>query len=309
MRNLNFTKILMSALLACSVMFVSCDEDEETLTAPEAGFTSSVDGKTVTLTNSTVGEEVTYLWDFGDGNTSTEESTSHTFEANGAYVIKLTATNEGGEDDSSEAFEIINIKIDGDFTEWEEIASPYSYTEEESGTIADMKVENLNNNKLYIYLKLTSDFGGVVNMFFDADNDSTTGHNHYLWSGTETTGFEYLIDGSLISTGDATIYADNLEGLNTDWCWTPFVDDACPWPPIPVVEAGTGSEIFSVSDAVVEGEYTHVEFSIDLDKFEGVSTEAVTFGMTDVNNITWSGYFGHIPATGDGIAAYTHVFK
>ncbi len=39
----------------------------------------------------------TYFWDFGDGNTSTEQNPSHTFETNGMFEVVLTVSNECGE--------------------------------------------------------------------------------------------------------------------------------------------------------------------------------------------------------------------
>ncbi|PKQ67136.1 hypothetical protein BZG01_08535 [Labilibaculum manganireducens] len=42
--------------------------------------------------NSTDGE--TYLWDFGDGSTSTEENPLHTYDTAGSFTVSLTATND-----------------------------------------------------------------------------------------------------------------------------------------------------------------------------------------------------------------------
>ncbi len=42
------------------------------------------------------GYPTTYLWDFGDGTTSTGSSTSHAYAAPGVYYVNLTATNAGG---------------------------------------------------------------------------------------------------------------------------------------------------------------------------------------------------------------------
>lgn len=36
-------------------------------------------------------------WDFGDGNTSTEETPTHTYEKSGSYTVKLTVSGPGGE--------------------------------------------------------------------------------------------------------------------------------------------------------------------------------------------------------------------
>ena len=39
---------------------------------------------------------VSWLWDFGDGTTSTEENPTHTFAANGFYFVHLTVTGSNG---------------------------------------------------------------------------------------------------------------------------------------------------------------------------------------------------------------------
>jgi PKD repeat protein len=62
---------------------------------PTASFTTVVDGLRVTFTNtSTFGQ--TYLWEFGDGTTSTAVNPVHTYAQDGFYRVRLTATNANG---------------------------------------------------------------------------------------------------------------------------------------------------------------------------------------------------------------------
>lgn len=67
---------------------------------PIPGFSFTVNGNTVTFTNTTDNANgigpVSYLWDFGDGSTSTEANPVHTYAINGSYTVKLTATNDCG---------------------------------------------------------------------------------------------------------------------------------------------------------------------------------------------------------------------
>jgi parallel beta-helix repeat protein len=69
---------------------------------PVAGFTaSSFSGQapfTVTFTEypSVSGTITSYLWDFGDGTTSTDQNPSHTYTKGGNYTVKLTVTGPGG---------------------------------------------------------------------------------------------------------------------------------------------------------------------------------------------------------------------
>lgn len=57
-----------------------------------ANFTSTQNGLTATFTN-TSSNAGTYLWDFGDGMTSTETNPVHTYATPGAYIVTLSATN------------------------------------------------------------------------------------------------------------------------------------------------------------------------------------------------------------------------
>ncbi|NUQ25779.1 MAG: PKD domain-containing protein [Saprospiraceae bacterium] len=90
------------------IVLVHYDDPAQTppipLPAPAAGFTAVVDGLTVTLTNTST-NGLSYLWEFGDGNTSTATNPTHTYATGGIYNIKLTATNNAGSSSASqEAF-------------------------------------------------------------------------------------------------------------------------------------------------------------------------------------------------------------
>lgn len=62
--------------------------------APTASYSESAAGLTVTFTNlSTSGAGSTYLWDFGDGNTSTLSDPTHTYAIDGTYTVCLTVAD------------------------------------------------------------------------------------------------------------------------------------------------------------------------------------------------------------------------
>lgn len=69
-------------------------------TPPEAIFDSSAQGCPplhVQFNNYSTNSS-SYYWEFGDGNTSSEHSPSHTYNISGNYNVKLTVTGPGGED-------------------------------------------------------------------------------------------------------------------------------------------------------------------------------------------------------------------
>jgi PKD repeat protein len=98
--------VWLAEVLFVSLTVVSCKKDK----AKEviSGFTYAVDAtdfKKVTFTNVSTGH-TSVSWDFGDGSTSTENNPVHTYAAVGAYVVKLTATNADGSDQSQQTVTI-----------------------------------------------------------------------------------------------------------------------------------------------------------------------------------------------------------
>ncbi len=71
------------------------DEPEIMGSVPTVGFSFMVSGTEVSFTNNS-NNATSYFWDFGDGNTSSEENPVHVYAAEGTYEVTLNATNENG---------------------------------------------------------------------------------------------------------------------------------------------------------------------------------------------------------------------
>lgn len=52
--------------------------------------------------------ESSHLWDFGDGTTSTLENPTHKYSAPGMYSVKLTVTNECGQDQTTKTITVVD---------------------------------------------------------------------------------------------------------------------------------------------------------------------------------------------------------
>jgi serine protease len=64
---------------------------------PTAGFTYTTSDLTATFTDTSTdsdGSVVSWIWDFGDGTTSTAQNPSHTYAAGGTYSVILTVTDD-----------------------------------------------------------------------------------------------------------------------------------------------------------------------------------------------------------------------
>ncbi|PWL37807.1 hypothetical protein DKG77_13615 [Flagellimonas aquimarina] len=97
---------------------------------PSAGFDavqSEINFLEYTFTNSSTGA-VNYEWDFGDGNTSTEESPTHVYAEAAEYTVTLTAINESNL--STELSKTINIlaPVTADFTSQVDAGDYRTYT-------------------------------------------------------------------------------------------------------------------------------------------------------------------------------------
>ncbi len=81
-----------------------------------ADFTFSIaSGGVVTFTNAST-NATGYTWDFGDGNTSADESPTYTYTQNGDFDVTLTATNgAGASDDTTQTVTIVLAPV-SDFT-------------------------------------------------------------------------------------------------------------------------------------------------------------------------------------------------
>ncbi len=68
--------------------------------APVAAFTATpltgVAPLSVTFSNQSTGQVTSWLWDFGDGTTSTAQSPTHVYSSAGSYLPRLTAAGPGG---------------------------------------------------------------------------------------------------------------------------------------------------------------------------------------------------------------------
>ena len=72
---------------------------------PVAGFTAVstniCENGSITFTDQSTNSPTSWLWDFGDGQTSGVQNPSHTYTTAGTYTVSLTATNTGGSNTST----------------------------------------------------------------------------------------------------------------------------------------------------------------------------------------------------------------
>jgi len=78
----------------------SCNSVTVTCAPPVVTWSDSTSYLTSFFTDGTNTNPTAWLWDFGDGNTSTQQNPMHTYAAAGNYTVCLTATSTCGTDSS-----------------------------------------------------------------------------------------------------------------------------------------------------------------------------------------------------------------
>jgi len=82
--------------------------DIEIVVAPVASFTYTDQGQgAVDFMDQSSNQPAVWMWDFGDGNTSTMQNPSHTFAISGMYNVCLTVTNIAGSDTNCQTLDVM----------------------------------------------------------------------------------------------------------------------------------------------------------------------------------------------------------
>ena len=148
----------------------------EVIKGGSSGFTanptSGIAPLTVNFTDQSTNSPTSWQWDFGDGNNSTEQSPSHTYNDMGQYDVTLTSTNQSGfETETKTNF----ILVKGTFTDTRDNQT-YSIV-----TIGDQTwfAENLNyettNSWWYDNSSANGDVYGRLYLWEDVNNACPTG--------------------------------------------------------------------------------------------------------------------------------------
>ena len=291
---------IIGIVVAAAAILYSCGSDDSvTIPAPEADFTSSIDGKTVTFTDASSNAD-TYSWDFGDGNSSTDASPSHTYTANGSYIAKLTVSNVTGEDDKSEVLEIVNITIDGSFDDWADVAAIGN----QSGTITSIKIENLGSTKLFVYVEGTDELTGLTQMPLNIDNNDATGAL-ITWR-YPTSGDDILVEGNFPQSDDqyGSLYAcepcDGSAPGNWNYAATPYNEDITSFLEVSALVDISGGKAY--------------EMALDLTALgASIDSEVIGIAVMHMSDVTWDVVGASPPLYNENdnpdAEFYTYTFK
>jgi len=250
--------------------------------APTIDFSIQVSGDTVRFTNLTTGA-TSYKWDFGDGDSSTEESPMHIYPGKGKYVPTLYVTSQDGA--TADGSTVIHISKtspvrlnDKSISDWDTL-SVNVYTSSASGGNFILGKFDYDANNIYFYfeMKATVADGNIFDFYLDVDNNATTG----LLTGAFTNGgYDELIEGQML-----------LNQSTAPIPFTPFAhtgaQDAFSFSPLSL------SDFYKIGTVVQDGNVLKFEGSLDRAKLS-LTGAAIRLGIITTKS-DWSATLGSLP--------------
>lgn len=187
---------------------------------PTVNFSSADSLLSVSFADNTIGGPTSYLWDFGDGNTSTQPNPTHSYTTSGNYTVCLTATNSCGTDSSCQVVSVCS--------------SVYASYNPSVTTVCLGDTLNLASNGTGGNTFTWKDNGQIISTSQTAQFTPSTSGNHDIWlvvgdgNCTDSTLHQFSATEALVSGGGnpstcagspITITATNSTGVPTTYMW------------------------------------------------------------------------------------------
>lgn len=102
-----FTRTASAWLLASGLLLASCSQKPEACFTIEKGQPSAKINDEVEVNAACSTDADEYVWEFGDGSSTTGAKAKHKYNAAGQFTIKLTAKNDSKESTTSKQVTIV----------------------------------------------------------------------------------------------------------------------------------------------------------------------------------------------------------
>lgn len=167
--------LVVSIALLVGILSGCLEEEEEPAAnnAPEVTFISTVDhntsmdGGTVDFDSTATdadNDDLTYSWDFGDGEMSTEADPQHVYATNGSYTVTVTVNDSTDETTASDTVIVGNVAPVASFThEIDDMNVTFTSTSTDDNTDAvltyEWKIDNTTVNTSSEFTYEFADYG------------------------------------------------------------------------------------------------------------------------------------------------------
>ncbi|MFK8056762.1 MAG: PKD domain-containing protein [Saprospiraceae bacterium] len=249
--------------------------------AAVAGFSESISGTTVTITDASSNAD-TYLYDFGDGNSSTDASPTHTYSMGGTYTITQTVTNICGSVMTTRMVTISSAPV-ASFNTVGEVCfgAPVTLTSTSTGTVTSLTYEitrpdatafSSSQDPFTFTPTLRGSYDVTLTVSNSTGQTSSTQNGAIVVINAPTTTFSFSTAGQTVTFAGEVLPV--LQGATATYSWD-FGD------------GGTSSDANPLHTYAAPGTYT-----VSLTAFNGceaeISTQTITVGSSPNASISRS---------------------
>ncbi len=183
---------------------------------PEINASFNIQELTVDFTNQTT-YATSYLWDFGDGSTSTAENPSHTFASESIYTVILTAIYPCGEIQKSYELNLFSIPTASFSSDISEACVPYTVSYSSNSTNTDTwqwlfpggEPENSTEENPIVVYNIAGQYDVTLTVSNQGGEDTYTEEDYINILAATMSGFSYNPSELEVSFTNESINADN----------------------------------------------------------------------------------------------------
>lgn len=184
---------------------------------PVIDFNALIDSLEVDFQNNTTGA-TSYLWDFGDGGSSTDQNPTHTYAGDGMYTVVLTATNSCGTSVDSTVIHLSNIPFAAFKADTTQGCVPFSvqFTDLSSAnttgwawTFQGGTPETSNDQNPLVLYETPGTYDVTLIASNTAGLDTVVFENYIVVSDKPTAGYTFVTDSLKASFTNTSVYAES----------------------------------------------------------------------------------------------------
>ena len=274
--------IIVHCAVAALLLVMGCKKEvQDPHPAVDVIFTTTIDGYAVTFNNTTQGDN-SYKWDFGDGQTSTEKSPTHTYASKGKFVPTLYVTTASGQVVEGSAVLRISktspVKLDDNsFTDWANV-NTVTYTSANAANPIRFAKFDYDATSVYFYVesKRTIADNDILDIYIDADGLPTGYDLSGYFPGA---GVDALVEGQLLAGADS--WGDFMYYKGPGWTW----------------DVVSVPGVYTIGTLKEEGGLMKFEGKLDRTKIKGLMGTSMKLGII-FNKSDWSAEVGYLPDAG-----------
>lgn len=263
-------RILTFACIATIILLTgACESEDDNKNQINAVFSYVTDGFKVNFTDFSENAKE-YMWDFGDGSEgSTKSNPVHVYTDKGEYLVSLAVANETGTSTFIDTVYVSgpNIKIDGDFTDWDYVPYTHTNAENEGGNLLAVKTFASPGHINFYFEGKPAMSLAIIDLYIDADNNPETGFK--AWAYPVGSGADYLLEGTFDNANPDASAGSMFRhtGPDNGWGWE---------------EIHTFSEVLKFSKITSSDGKNIIEFSLKRDAL-GTHKNFINFSLAEMD--------------------------